>query len=251
MSFNFLFFLAVISAITLVKAKADEKSADPSHGSTTPPANTAASPVPCSEQYYYYFAKVECTMDQLRTGGIWYDIDLDPAVCSGRCEFPNLPTNPSLPPCAEQFEYMINQLQCGEDPSNPGYWIPVNMDPSVCEGYCQYTSPSPLPTTPGTTEPPAALCDIEKLKSQCVATTKGESCKIDLIDVKSCQVWCSCDDDSECLTYDDDDDNQESFSCDKNLARERLECMQSGNRCFFEADLELCQADCICEDVLK
>jgi hypothetical protein len=55
-----------------------------------------------------------------------------------------LPSALSLsPPCEDQDTYVQPMLQCRRDSEKPGTWIPTNLDPETCEGYCRHFAFAP------------------------------------------------------------------------------------------------------------
>jgi hypothetical protein len=82
--------------------------------------------------------------------GVWIVTNSDPLNCEGYCNHTSIPP-PPLPPCEDQLytNYWYNMMQCGENPNNPGVWVPTNTDPFNCEGFCNYTGgPTPPPPPP-------------------------------------------------------------------------------------------------------
>jgi hypothetical protein len=108
------------------------------------------SPLPCDKQKksYYYQCKQECIGDK-QIPCFWVTTDSDPLNCQGYCK--RLPSPTAIVqttiPCKKQIEgvYHDSVLRC-EGPRFNGEWIPTNLDPLNCEGYCNFNISTPKPS---------------------------------------------------------------------------------------------------------
>lgn len=209
---------------------------------------------PCGQQFNYQINVMQCSEDPEHQG-VWTIIDLDPAVCSGFCNytgatslFSSSPTpstveiqTPTLSAqnndgpttllsCELQHAYIVKKLEC----EHQGVWTVVNSHPAYCLAYCDKTATPTPPLSPA----PTAVCDIKKLKSDCLNTKNG-ICSFEVVDASTCNVGCAC------VSAD-----PPFITCDEALAADKERCLKREDekmKCaFVVSDPSSCQGDCQC-----